>query len=95
MYQYRGTQTIAAEQERQEQLRRELAEERNRLKEAMRIRRENDRLEAEILRTQQRAAELAKPSKALPEPVHGGQLGLMRACAEVAEYEARKRKQAA
>lgn len=93
-YTYRGTQTIALEQERQEQLRAELAEERERLKEAMRIRRENDRLEAEILRTQQRAADLAKPSKALPEPVHGGQMGLLRACKEVAAYERRKRQAA-
>jgi hypothetical protein len=91
MYQYRGTQTIQAEQERQEQLKAELAAEREKLREAMRIRRENDRLEAEILRTQQRAAELAKPTTALPEPRYGGIEGLRAAAAEAAAHERRKR----
>jgi hypothetical protein len=95
VYQYRGTETIAKEQERQEQLKAELAKEREKLKEAMRIRRENDRLEAEILRTQQRAAELAKPVQTMPEPVHGGQLGLRRACEEIAAYDRRKRQEQA
>lgn len=96
VYQYRGSQTIAKEQERQEQLKAELTKERERLKEAMRIRRENERLEAEILRTRQRAADLAKPrpTSNLPEPIHGGPLGLRRAVAEIAEYDKRK-KQAA
>ena len=95
-YQYRGTQTIAKEQERQEQLKAELARAREAYKEAVRIRRENERLEAEILRTQQRAAEAAKPKALanLPEPIHGGPLGLRRAAAEAAAHDRRKRQAA-
>ena len=93
-YQYRGEQTIASEQDRQEQLRAELAEERAKLKEAIRIRKENERLEAEILRTQQRAADLAKPVTGLPTPIHGGPLGLRRATKEIDDYNKRN-KQAA
>lgn len=95
LYQYRGTQTIAAEQQRQEQLKAELAEERARLKEAMRIRRENERLEAEILRTKQRAAELAKPLPTQPAPLYGGRIGLKRATEEIAAYDARKKQETA
>ena len=93
MYQYRGSQTLAAERERQEQLKAELAEERNRLKEAMRVRRENERLEAQILATQQRAAQLAKPPNrsSLPSPIHGRRMGLKRAAQEIAEHERRKK----
>lgn len=93
MYQYRGTQTIQAEIERQEKLKAELAEERARLKEAMRIRRENERLEAEILRTQQRAADLSKPLPTMPAPIYGGPLGLRRATKEIQDYDRRKRQE--
>jgi septal ring factor EnvC (AmiA/AmiB activator) len=91
VYKYRGTETIEAEQQRQEQLKAELAAERERLKEAMRVRRENERLEAQILRTRQRAAELGKPARTLPEPVHGGYAGLKQATAERDNYNRRKR----
>jgi hypothetical protein len=91
VYQYRGSQTIAAEQERQEQLRAELEEARNAYKEAVRIRRENERLEAEILRTRQRAADLTKPIPTMPEPVYGGPLGLRRAAKEIQDHDKRKR----
>ena len=91
VYQYRGTQTIQAEQERQEQLKAELAGEREKLKDAMRIRRENDRLEAEILRTQQRTRDLAKTPTALPAPRYGGLEGLRAAAEEAAAYQRRKR----
>lgn len=91
-YEYRGTQTIASEQERQEQLKAELAKEREAYKEAVRIRKENERLEAEILRTRQRAADLTKPSPTgLPTPIHGGRAGLRRAAAEAAAHDKRKR----
>jgi septal ring factor EnvC (AmiA/AmiB activator) len=90
-YQYRGAQTIQAEQERHEQLKAELAEERSRLKEAMRIRRENERLEQQILRTQQRAQELSKPAPTMPAPIHGGRAGLRAAAEEAAAHERRKR----
>jgi hypothetical protein len=95
VYQYRGSQTIADEQERQEQLRAELEEARNAYKEAVRIRRENERLEAEILRTRQRAADLAKPVPTMPEPVHGGPLGLRRAAKEIQDHDRRKRQEQA
>jgi predicted nucleic acid-binding Zn-ribbon protein len=88
VYKYRGTETIEAEQQRQEQLKAELAAERERLKEAMRVRRENERLEAQILRTRQRTAELAQK---LPEPLHGGYAGLRRAAQEVTDYNRRHR----
>jgi septal ring factor EnvC (AmiA/AmiB activator) len=91
VYKYRGQETIEAEQQRQEQLKAELMAERERLKEAMRLRRENERLEAQILRTQQRTAELAKPARTLPEPVHGGYAGLRRAAQEVTDYNRRHR----
>ena len=94
-YQYRGDQTIQAEQERQAQLKAELTQERAKLKEAMRIRRENERLEAQILRTQQRALELTKPFPSMPTPIHGGLSGLRRAADEIDEYYRRKKKQAA
>lgn len=90
LYQYRGTQTIQAEQDRQEALKAELAEERAKLKEAMRIRRENERLEALILATQQRAAELAKPVQSIPEPIHGGRRGLRLAAEEAANHTRKK-----
>jgi len=90
-YQYRGSQTIEAEQERQEHLKAELSEERGKLKEAMRIRRENERLEAQILATQQRAADLAKPVPTMPPPIHGGALGLRRATREIDDYNKRKK----
>ena len=90
-YQYRGSQTLAAERERQEQLKAELEEARNAYKEAVRVRRENERLEAQILRTQQRAAELAQPTRSLPEPIHGGRLGLRLAAEEAAQHEKRKK----
>ena len=95
LYQYRGTETIAAEIQRQEQLKAELASEREKLKEARRIRRENERLEAEILRTQQRAADLAKPLHQQPEPLYGGPHGLRRATREIADYDRRKRQDTA
>jgi septal ring factor EnvC (AmiA/AmiB activator) len=91
VYKYRGTETIEAEQQRQEQLKAELAAEREKLKEAMRVRRENERLEAQILRTRQRAAELGKPARTLPEPIHGGYTGLRRAAQEVTDYNRRHR----
>ena len=91
VYQYRGSQTIQAEQQRQEQLKAELEEARLAYREAVRIRRANERIEAEILRTQQRTEELTKPLPTMPEPVHGGPLGLRRAVQEIAEYDRRKR----
>ena len=94
-YQYRGALTIQAEEERQAKLKAELAKEREQYKEAVRIRRENERLEAEILRTRQRTAELAKPDTTLPTPIHGGRAGLRRAAEESAAYDRRKREQAA
>jgi septal ring factor EnvC (AmiA/AmiB activator) len=94
VYTYRGKETIEAELERQEQLKAELAAEREKLKEAMRIRKENERLEAQILRTQQRAADLAKPARTLPEPIHGGYKGLKQAVAERDNYNRRKRQAA-
>jgi hypothetical protein len=60
----------------------------------MRIRRENERLEAQILRTQQRAAEMAKPARTMPEPIHGGYAGLKQAAAERDNYNRRKRQAA-
>jgi hypothetical protein len=90
MYQYRGTQTLQSEQERQEQLKAELAEERAKLREAMRVRRENERLEGLILQTQQRAADLAKPVQSMPEPIHGGRRGLRLAADEAAAHTRRK-----
>jgi hypothetical protein len=97
VYQYRGSQTIALEQERQEQLKAELEAEKAKLREAMRIRRENERLEAQILATQQRAAELAKPVRriGLPEPIHGGRIGLKRAAEEAAAHTRRQERKAA
>ena len=95
LYQYRGTQTLEAEQERQEQLKAELAQERAKLKESMRVRRENERLEAQILATQQRAADLAKPVATMPTPIYGGRAGLRRAAEEAAAHEKRKRMVAA
>lgn len=89
-YQYRGAQTIQAEQDRQEALKAELAEERAKLREAMRIRRENERLEAQILATQQRAAELSKPVQSMPEPIHGGRRGLRLAAEEAANHTRKK-----
>lgn len=94
LYQYRGTQTIQAEQERQEQLKAELARARDAYKEAVRIRRQNERIEAEILRTHQRAADLAKPFPKLPDPIHGGRMGLMRATKEIQDHDRRKRQAA-
>jgi len=91
MYQYRGTQTLQKERERQEQLKAELEREKAKLREAMRVRRENERLEAQIIATQQRAAELAKPVNAMPEPIHGGKRGLRLAAEEAAAHERRKR----
>ena len=91
MYQYRGTQTLQKELERQEQLRAELEAEKEKLREALRVRRENERLEARILQTQQRAAELAKPAHSMPEPIHGGRRGLRLAAEEAAAHERRKR----
>lgn len=91
-YQYRGSQTIAQEQERQEQLKAELEKAKEAYKEAVRIRRENERLEAEILRTQQRVADLAKPAPTgLPTPIHGGRAGLRRAAEEAAAHDRKKR----
>jgi hypothetical protein len=90
VYKYRGAETIEAEQQRQEQLKAELATERERLKEAMRVRRENERLEAQILRTRQRTQNLTKQAQ-LPEPVHGGYAGLRRAAQEVTDYNRRQR----
>lgn len=94
-YKYKGSQTIQAEQERQEQLRAELEEARNAYKEAVKIRRANERIEAEILRTQQRTAELAKPVPTMPEPVYGGPLGLRRAAKEIQDHDRRKRQEQA
>lgn len=91
MYKYRGTQTLQVELERQEQLKAELEAEKEKLREAIRVRRENDRLEARILETQQRAAELAKPVSAMPEPIHGGRRGLRLAAEEAAAHERRKK----
>lgn len=91
MYQYRGSQTLAAERERQEQLKAELEEARNAYKEAVRVRRENERLEAQILATQQRTAELAQPPRSMPEPIHGGRRGLRLAAEEAAQHEKRKK----
>lgn len=95
MYQYRGTQTLKKELERQDQLKAELEREKERLREAMRVRRANERLEAQILATQQRAAELAKPVNAMPAPIHGGRRGLRLAAEEAAAHERRKKQKLA
>lgn len=89
VYQYRGTQTIASELERQEQLKAELEAEKAKLREAMTVRKENERLEAEIARTQHRFAELSKRSRLLPPPVYGGRAGLEAATREIEAYDAR------
>jgi hypothetical protein len=94
VYQYRGSQTIALEQERQEQLKAELEAEKAKLREAMRIRRVNERLEAAILRTQQAVRELAKVQP-LPTPIHGGRRGLELAAEEAAAHERAKRRKVA
>lgn len=93
-YTYRGTQTIEAERARQDELKAELEAEKAKLREAMRIRRENERLEAQILQTQQRVRELATVQP-LPVPIHGGRRGLQLAAEEAAAHERAKRKQAA
>ena len=90
-YKYGGTETIEQELRRQEQLRADLETARAEYKEAQRVRRENERIQAEIERMKQRTAELASPLPTLPEPIHGGPLGLRRAAAELDAWNRRQR----
>lgn len=94
-YQYNGPETIAAEQARQQKLQAELRQARQAYQTALKLDRENQRIEAEIHRIKQRTAELAKPLPHMPEPVHGGRHGLKRAAQEVAQWEAKQRAQKA
>lgn len=100
-YQYRGTETIQAALERQQRLQNELDEARRQHKEALRIQRENQRIEQRIIETQNRTAAIIekphqtlRPLRQLPEPRYGGHQGLQAAAAEAAEHDRRK-KQAA
>ena len=90
-YKYSGTQTVEAEAARKEQLRQELKQARETYQAAQKLRRENERLEAEILRTRQRTTELAKPLPTMPEPIHGGPLGLKRATQEIEAWNKRQK----
>lgn len=94
-YQYNGTATIQAAQERKQRLQQELDQARQAHKEAQRLNRENQRIEQRIIDTQNRTAQLIEtPTRQrhepLPEPRYGGPQGLLAATAEAAEYQRKK-----
>jgi len=94
-YQYRGTDSIRAAQERKQRLQAELDQARQAHKEAQRLNRENQRIEQQIIETQNRTAQLIETPvrrrrEPLPEPRYGGPQGLLAAVAEIKEYNERK-----
>jgi len=94
-YQYGGKDTIEAAQARQAELQAELQAARETYKAAQKLARENERIQAQILRTQQRAQALATPLPKQPEPIHGGPLGLKRATNEIAQWHRQRRQRTA
>ncbi|MFI2563039.1 hypothetical protein [Paenarthrobacter sp. NPDC018779] len=97
-YQYHGTETLQAALERKQRLQNELDEARQLHKEALRIQKENQRIEHQIIQTQNRTAALIekphqtlRPIQALPEPRYGGHQGLLAAAAEASDYDRRRR----
>lgn len=94
-YVYGGTQTIRAAHERKQRLQAELDAARKAHKEAQRLNRENQRIEQQIIETQNRTARLIETPvrhrrEPLPEPRYGGPQGLLAAAAEIHEYAQRK-----
>jgi chromatin segregation and condensation protein Rec8/ScpA/Scc1 (kleisin family) len=94
-YQYGGKDTIAAAEQRRQQLQTELDQARQNYRAAQKLARENERIQAQILRTQQRTQQLTNPAptKKLPPPRYGGRQGLVAATQEITQWH-RKRKAA-
>ena len=93
-YTYGGTETLAAEADRlntaKQQARQELKERRALIQKLRRDRKELDALEADRdhLDTEIRHLSAVKTH---PQPIYGGEAGLIAAAAESARYDARKR----
>ena len=89
-YQYRGTETLAAAERRRQQLQAELHEARQAYKAAQKLARENQRIEEQILRTQQRTVQLTTPATQLPPPRYGGPEGLLAAAREAQGHDPKR-----
>lgn len=94
-YRYGGKETIQAELKRlaleKAQTRRQNTERRSMLQQLRRERARLEELEAEANHFDQEIAHLTATVHKLPPPMYGGEVGLLRAAAEAAAHDRKKR----